>query len=221
MKTTFIALLVCVLLGAQSNDAAFLRVKDHEGSPQTATQSQGSGSRWSKLCVYAHEGNLPKSGAGSAEPEGSKTGKVKTCLTYSDVGSIGAFTPFVEIGILQVGSGKRLKIVAIQDAESIRNRSLTININRKILRRLDLVTCSSIGPNCLFEAVLEAEDAAQLKSGTDLIYTNVDALGYNVEFVAPLSGFVTSFDGPAIEEGKYNDEQRLFVQMLLALLSSK
>lgn len=183
-------------------------------APAAAAPAAGEQSPWVKLCGKVPQIAAPKEGekaadagkkADAAKPEEKK--ELNICLTQQEIFDGRTGTVLVSAAIRKTEGQEKEQIeVLVPTGLALLPVGAQGKIDENEPFKLQFIFCHAVG--CIAEAEAPKTLIDQMKTGKQLVVMVLSPDRKGIAFPVPLTGFGKTYDGPPVDNAKYNEDRK-------------
>lgn len=207
-----VAAAVLAMMGFAGGDACAQGAKTAKDAKQPApaagAPAAGEQSPWVKLCGKVPQIAAPKEGEkadAAAKPEEKK--ELNICLTQQEIFDGRTGTVLVSAAIRKTeGQDKEQLEVLVPTGLALLPVGAQGKVDENEPFKLQFIFCHAVG--CIAEAEAPKTLIDQMKTGKQLVVMVLSPDRKGIAFPVPLNGFGKTYDGPPVDNAKYNEDRK-------------
>jgi invasion protein IalB len=213
VAATFVSIMsfACVDAFAQGGKPAAKDAKPAAAAPAAAgaptVAANGDQTPWVKLCGKVPQIMPPKEGEkpDAGKPEEKK--ELNICLTQQEIFDGRTGTVLVSAAIRKTeGQEKEQLEVLVPTGLALLPVGAQGKVDESEPFKLQFIFCHAVG--CIAEAEAPKTLIDQMKNGKQLTVLVLSPDRKGIAFPVPLTGFGKTYDGPPVDNAKYNEDRK-------------
>jgi invasion protein IalB len=200
-----VATALVTLAGLASSDA-FAQGKGKDAKA-AAGASKGKQTPWVKICGKVPQVIPPKKGEKPDPKKAPQTKNLNICLTQQEIFDGRTGTVLVSAAIRKTeGQQKEQLEVLVPTGLAMLPFGAQGKVDDKKPFKLQFIFCHQLG--CIAEAEAPKTLIDQMKTGKQLVIVVASPDRKGIAFPVPLNGFGKTYDGPPVDNAKYNEDRK-------------